>query len=82
MSGESVGAPARCRLSLQFDSHEAAEKVQRSVELDNLGYLSSKVVGKEIVAEVSSESLKSLLHTVDDFLACAGVATRIVSKKD
>jgi tRNA threonylcarbamoyladenosine modification (KEOPS) complex Pcc1 subunit len=82
MSGEVAVASARCRLSLQFDSHETAEKVHKSVELDNLGYLSSKVIGREIVAEVSSESLKSLLHTVDDFLACTGVASKIVSKRD
>jgi tRNA threonylcarbamoyladenosine modification (KEOPS) complex Pcc1 subunit len=70
-----------CRLTLEFDSSEDAEKVQRSVELDNLGYVSSNVVGKTIVAEICSDSIKSLLHTLDDFLACTSVATKIVTKE-
>jgi tRNA threonylcarbamoyladenosine modification (KEOPS) complex Pcc1 subunit len=81
MSGEPIGQPIRCRLTLEFDSHESAEKVQRSVELDNLGYLESKVEDKRIVAEIEAESIRSLLHTVDDFLACTSVASKIVSKK-
>jgi tRNA threonylcarbamoyladenosine modification (KEOPS) complex Pcc1 subunit len=78
---DSARSAVACTLTLEFETNEAAEKVQRSVELDNLGYISSRVVGKTIVAEVQSESLKSLLHTLDDFLACTGVATKIVTKK-
>jgi tRNA threonylcarbamoyladenosine modification (KEOPS) complex Pcc1 subunit len=81
MSGESIGQPVRCRLTLEFDSSESAEKVQRSVELDNLGYLESRVEENKIVADIEAESIKSLLHTVDDFLACTSVASKIVSKK-
>jgi tRNA threonylcarbamoyladenosine modification (KEOPS) complex Pcc1 subunit len=73
---------AKCRLTLEFDSEKIAEKVHRSVEMDNLGYLVSKVSGNKIVAEVRSDSIKSLLHTLDDFLACTSVATKIVAGKD
>jgi len=71
----------KCRLSLEFDSPDSAEKVQRSVELDNLGYVESRVDGNRIIAEIEAESIKSLLHTLDDFLACTAVASKIVSKK-
>lgn len=71
----------RCTLVLEFASTAEAEKVHRSVELDNQGYVSTRVVGNAIHAEMTSSSLNSLLHTLDDFLACASVAEKVVSRK-
>jgi len=70
-----------CKLRLEFGTSEEAERIHRSVALDNQGYLTSGVEGNAVVAEIHAESLNSLLHTLDDFLACTGVAERIVSKK-
>jgi tRNA threonylcarbamoyladenosine modification (KEOPS) complex Pcc1 subunit len=70
-----------CKLRLEFGTPEDAEKVHRSVALDSQGYLTSGVEGRAIVAEIHADSLNSLLHTLDDLLACTGVAERIVSKK-
>jgi tRNA threonylcarbamoyladenosine modification (KEOPS) complex Pcc1 subunit len=75
-------SPVRCSITLEFNTGAEAEKVHRSVELDNEGYLETRVDGRTVVAKAEAESLKSLLHTLDDFLACVGVAERIVSKKD
>lgn len=69
-------------MSIGFGSSAEAENVHRAVELDNDGYLETKVEGSSIVASIEADSLKSLLHTLDDFLACVGVADKIVSKKD
>ena len=71
-----------CRLRLEFRSHEEAEKVHRSVSLDNDGYVHSRVDGNAIIAEIHAQSLSSLLHTLDDFLACTSVAEKIVSRGD
>lgn len=71
-----------CSLSLEFGSETEAERVHKSVDLDNDGYLTTKVDGRMILAHIEADSLKSLLHTLDDFLACLGVADRIVSRKD
>jgi tRNA threonylcarbamoyladenosine modification (KEOPS) complex Pcc1 subunit len=73
-------AEAFCELRLSFGSVADAEKVHKSVELDNQGYIESKVEGSSIVARIEADSLRSLLHTLDDFLACVGVADHIVSK--
>jgi len=70
-----------CKLELDFSSHEEAENVNRSVLLDNEGYLVTSVRGSSLLAEVKADSLKSLLHTLDDFLACTSVAERIVTRK-
>ncbi|MGQ9587940.1 MAG: KEOPS complex subunit Pcc1 [Thermoplasmata archaeon] len=81
MAAEGMESRVICRLHLDFPSREEAEKVHRSVELDNQGYVRTRIEGKSIVAEIDASSLNSLLHTLDDFLACASVAERIVSKK-
>ncbi len=81
MPREALGQPVRCKLTLGFDSPEDAEKVQRSVELDNEGYVESRVEGSSIVAEIETGSITSLLHTLDDYLVCASVASKIVSKE-
>lgn len=71
----------RCRLSLEFSSKEAAEKVHNSVSLDNEGYLNTKLEGNTIVAEIEAKSLYSLLHTLDDFLSCTSLADKVISKE-
>lgn len=76
-----VRSKVTCKLRLEFGTQEEAENVHRSVVLDNQGYLTSGIEGNAIVAEIHAESLNSLLHTLDDFLACTGVAERIVSKR-
>lgn len=81
MLAQSPEDRVQCVIRLEFASAAEAEKVHRSIELDNQGYISTKVVGSSILAEVTSSSLNSLLHTLDDFLACAGVAEKVVSKK-
>ena len=81
MSEQAQPSKVRCELHLEFDSRESAENVHRSVELDNEGYIVTRVEGKLIHAEIEADSLNSLLHTLDDFLACAGVANKMVCKK-
>jgi len=72
----------RCSLVLAFSSPLEAQRVNRSIELDNQGYITTSVEGNTVLAEISASSLNSLLHTLDDFMACATVAEKIVSHKD
>jgi len=67
---------------LEFDSSDQAELVHRSVELDNQGFVTTKLEGNTILAEIEASSLNSLLHTLDDFLSCTSVAEKIVSKRN
>jgi len=79
---EPTGPSVSCTIQLEFPSPEIAEKIHRSVELDNEDYIVSRVDGRFIRAELHAESLKSLLHTLDDFLACTAVADNVVDRKD
>ncbi len=71
-------ARVKCDIELAFDSSESAEKVHASVEQDNEGYVSSRVEGAVLKAHLEADSLKSLLHSLDDFLSCVSVAEKMV----
>jgi tRNA threonylcarbamoyladenosine modification (KEOPS) complex Pcc1 subunit len=71
---------AICTLTLEFDSAEKAKKVLRSIQADDQGFVTSAVTGKTLEAVMESKSVSSLLHTLDDYLACVSVAAEIVKK--
>jgi hypothetical protein len=71
---------AFCAISLEFENAEKAKKVLRSIQADDQEFVTSKVKGKTLEAVVESSSISSLLHTLDDYLACVSVAAEIVKK--
>ena len=71
---------ALCTLTIEFESPEKAKKVLRSIQTDDHGFVKSKQSGKTLEAVVESTSVASLLHTLDDYLACVSVADEIVNK--
>jgi len=81
MSAGHEAPSVRCSIRLEFESPDHAEKVHRAVELDNEGYVESRLDGDAITAEIDADSLNSLLHTLDDFIACVSVAHKIVTKQ-
>ena len=73
------GDRVKCEMRLEFGSAEDAEKVLGAVDTDNEGYVEARVDGSAIVLTVRADSLKIMLHTLDDLMACVSVADRIVS---
>jgi hypothetical protein len=71
---------ASCTIILEFESAEKAKKVLRSIQADDQGFVQSNVTDKTLEAVVESSSVASLLHTLDDYLACVSVAADIVKK--
>ncbi|HEX9340859.1 MAG TPA: KEOPS complex subunit Pcc1 [Thermoplasmata archaeon] len=69
---------ARARITLTFDDPKAAEAVAASISPDDEGYIRTTRRGRTIAADASAESAMSLLHTLDDYLACVSVAERTV----
>ena len=70
-----------CNLSIEYDDSRKAEKILRSIKVDDFDFVTSKVHDKRLEAEIKSKSVSSLLHTLDDYLACISVAEKIVDKK-
>jgi tRNA threonylcarbamoyladenosine modification (KEOPS) complex Pcc1 subunit len=70
-----------CTLEFDYDSEEEAQAVAKAVEVDNEGFVKMDVEGKKIISTAESESISSLIHTLDDFLSCVSVAERVVEGK-
>jgi len=70
-----------CVLSVEFVSETQARRVLESVRLDDEGFVRSTVVGHRLEARMTASSVPSLLHTLDDYLACVSVAEGILRAK-
>lgn len=69
-----------CKLEIDFNSTEKAENVFKSIKVDDFNFVSSQVISKKLEAKIEANSISSLLHTIDDYLACISVAEKIVDK--
>ncbi len=70
-----------CRLEFNYDSNEDAEAVAKAVEVDNYKFVKTTLEGDRMISIAESESIPSLIHTLDDFLSCVGVAEKVVAGK-
>ena len=73
----------KCSLSIDLDdvNVKKAEAVLKSVQVDDFDFVKSKINKKQLEAVIESDSVSSLLHTLDDYLACVSVAEKVISKK-
>ena len=69
-----------CNVVIEYDDVKKTETVLRSIEVDNLDFVKSQINGRQLEAHIESKSISSLLHTLDDYLACVSVAEKIVDK--
>ena len=71
---------ASCDLLIEFDSKKKTETVLNSVSVDDFDFVKSKKVGTTLEAHIQSNNISSLLHTLDDYLACINVASKVLDK--
>ncbi|MEM0466322.1 MAG: KEOPS complex subunit Pcc1 [Candidatus Thermoplasmatota archaeon] len=69
-----------CKLHITFQSKKQAEKILASIKVDDYHFVTSRQHDNTIHATITSTSLASLIHTLDDYLACISVAEKIVDK--
>lgn len=67
-----------CNIKIDFDKDDRVDKVLKAIEVDNFDFVDAKKNGKQLVAVINSNSVSSMLHTIDDFLSCVSVAEKIV----
>ena len=66
----------RVRVQMSFEDAATAKAVADAVALDDGPYIRTTRRGRAILAEASADGPLSLLHTLDDYLACVSVAER------
>jgi hypothetical protein len=67
-----------CKLEFSYGSEKEAKAVLKAVEVDNDEFVKTTLEGAKLLSIVESDSIPSLIHTLDDYLACVSVAERVV----
>ena len=65
-----------CILEFEFDSEELAVNIADSIKIDDGDFVETKINSNKILAQITSESIPSLLHTLEDYLSCISVAEK------
>ena len=65
-----------CTLEIQLPDEATAQNIAKALELDNAGYIETRVEGSTIFASARADDIMSLRNTVDDYLACLTVAQK------
>ena len=71
---------ASCKLTIEFEDENKVKTVLKSVQVDDFDFVKSRINKNMLEAEISINSVSSLLHTLDDYLACVSVAGKVVDK--
>ncbi|MDD1767909.1 MAG: hypothetical protein LUQ27_05020 [Methanomassiliicoccales archaeon] len=74
--------PLECIIQLEYGSEKQAETVRKAIEMDNDEYAIAERNGRSVVIRSSSESVPSMLHTLEDLLACVRIAEETLSITD
>ncbi len=65
----------------EYKNKKNAESIAKSIKVDNYIFVKTKTKDNKIMSEIESDSIPSMLHTIDDYLSCVGVAENIVDNK-
>jgi len=71
---------ASCNIVIKYDDEKTVQMVHKSIEVDNFDFVSTKITKNQLEVHIESKSIPSLLHTLDDYLACVSVAEKVVDK--
>jgi len=67
-----------CTLEIELPDEETAKNIAKSLELDNAGYIETRVEGNTLFASAEAEDIMALRNTIDDYLACLTVAHKSI----
>ena len=78
MNSDSPSMKSTCTLELGFPDEATARNIARALELDNAGYLETRVEGNVLHVTAEADNIMTLRNTLDDYLACISVAQRAI----
>jgi len=67
-----------CKMVFDYKNKKNAENIAKTVGVDNYIFVKTKTKENKIMSEIESDSIPSMLHTIDDYLACVGVAEKMI----
>lgn len=69
-----------CDIVISFSDAKKVKTVLKSIKVDDFDFVESKANGKRLEAKIKTNSISSLIHTLDDYLACVSVAIKVLDK--
>lgn len=76
-TGHSSTVGVECRIRLDYPVKRKAEVVLMAIEQDNPPYARAELEGSSVIIHATAISENSMLHTLEDLLACVKVAEGI-----
>lgn len=70
----------KCEIEIDCGNEKKISDIMKSVDVDNYDFVKTEKKGNTLIAHIDSNSVSSLIHTLDDYLACITVAKKIVDK--
>ena len=70
----------QCDVVIEYEDADKAKTILRSTKVDDFGFVKSTINGSRLEATIEGDSVSSLIHTLDDYLACISVAEKVVDK--
>ena len=68
-----------CTFTFEYPDPKFASYVKESLEVDNYKFIKTTISENKLTAITQSESLMSLLHTLEDYLSCLTTAEGIIT---
>ena len=68
----------RCKLIFNYPTSDMTDKIRNALEVDNYRFIQTDVDNDRLVVDMKSESVMSLLHTLEDYLSCLGTAENVI----
>jgi hypothetical protein len=70
-----------CNIKIQYPNKKITETIVQSLKVDDISFVQSIIKNEtELNVNITAKTISSLLHTLDDYLACLTVAEKIVNK--
>ena len=69
-----------CTLTFDYKKNHHAEQILKATKVDDDLFVTAQVSVNTVKATIESDSFSSMVHTLDDYLACVSVAEKIVNK--
>lgn len=67
----------KCKLVFRYSSKRACTLINKALSIDNYQFVMTKIDNKKLVSDITSRSISSLLHTLEDYLNCVNVAEKV-----
>jgi hypothetical protein len=67
----------KCTLRFEYDNTKIANAIMAAVAVDNYEFVKVNLETSTLISKIESRTILSLLHTLEDYLACVNVAEKL-----